>query len=281
LALAVSSQVAYGSVGNRALVFGLEALGVRTAAIATVQLPFHPGHGPSCRIALPATSLEAALDALASNRRDDPISAVVTGYFADAAQVEVVAAFVRRLRNSASRPLFVCDPVIGDSAGLYVPEMVAEAVRDSLIPLADVATPNRFELAWLAGTPPVQDIEIMREQARTLGPPTVLVTSARQARGRLSNLLVVAGQAWIAEHAFVDGPKNGQGDFTAGLFCGHLALGRSPRVALGRTVAAVFEIMRRSKRAASDELLLAGSAAIVARPGAKASVRRLARRREQ
>ena len=46
------------------------------------------------------------------------------------------------------------DPVLGDAGRLYVAQETAEAIRDRLIPLADIATPNLFELGWLTGARP-------------------------------------------------------------------------------------------------------------------------------
>jgi pyridoxine kinase len=46
----ISSHVARGTVGNRAIVFALEALGFPVWAVPTVMLPWHPGHGPAPRI---------------------------------------------------------------------------------------------------------------------------------------------------------------------------------------------------------------------------------------
>ncbi len=48
--IVISSQVARGSVGNRAMVFALERLGFPVWAVPTVLLPHHPGHGPAERI---------------------------------------------------------------------------------------------------------------------------------------------------------------------------------------------------------------------------------------
>ena len=48
--VAISSHVARGSVGNRAIVFALESLGFPVWSVPTVTLPWHPGHGPAPRI---------------------------------------------------------------------------------------------------------------------------------------------------------------------------------------------------------------------------------------
>lgn len=40
----------------------------------------------------------------------------------------------------------VCDPVMGDDGKMYVPEECLPIYRDLLIPLADIITPNQFEV---------------------------------------------------------------------------------------------------------------------------------------
>ena len=62
----------------------------------------------------------------------------------------------RRKRLRASRrptpnALVCVDPILGDAGKLYVAEETAEAIRDQLLPLASIATPNLFELQWLSG----------------------------------------------------------------------------------------------------------------------------------
>ena len=47
--LSISSHVARGSIGNRAMVFALESLGFTVIAVPTVLLPHHPGHGPGSK----------------------------------------------------------------------------------------------------------------------------------------------------------------------------------------------------------------------------------------
>ena len=44
--LSISSQVAFGPVGNSAAVPALQARGHEVLAIPTIMLSNHPGHGP-------------------------------------------------------------------------------------------------------------------------------------------------------------------------------------------------------------------------------------------
>ena len=72
--------------------------------------------------------------------------------------------------------------MIGDDAdGVYVRRGIPELIRDRALPLADIITPNQFELAHLTGmdctTLAGAKAAVAALQAR--GPRTVLVTSLR------------------------------------------------------------------------------------------------------
>jgi pyridoxine kinase len=175
--IVISSHVVRGSVGNRAAVFALETLGHQVWALPTVVLPWHPGHGRSTRLTFAEADFEAAIDDLIRAPWIGEVKAVLSGYFGNAAQARSVAKLVASLRERNPELLYVCDPVMGDLGGLYVPEATAEAIRDHLIPLASLATPNRYELAWLSGAA-LDDNNAVMEAALSLGPSRMLVTSA-------------------------------------------------------------------------------------------------------
>jgi len=94
------------------------------------------------------------------------LAGAITGYFADADQVEVVAAFMERWRE-AGHGFYLLDPVMGDDGRLYVDDTLVEAIRNRLLPLADFVTPNACELGWLAGTD-VDGIDTALEAANAL-----------------------------------------------------------------------------------------------------------------
>ena len=58
------------------------------------------------------------------------VAGVLSGYLGDARQAVDVAALVHRVKAKNPNALYVCDPVMGDAGGLYVPEATAEAMRD-------------------------------------------------------------------------------------------------------------------------------------------------------
>lgn len=273
--IVISSHVVRGSVGNRAAVFALETLGHPVWAVPTVILPWHPGHGPAKRIVPPAEQFDDLIADLERAPWLGEITGIMSGYLGNAAQASSMARLVKTIKEKNKKVLYLCDPVIGDEKGLYVPEATAIAIRDELMPLADISTPNRFELAWLAGAD-LPDNKAVMQAALHAGPATMLVTSAHpMLAGGTGNLLINHTLALLAEHRLVTGPTNGLGDLTSALFLARMLSGIELEQVLQRTTASVFEIMARSAKRGADELMLEADASSLSTPMAMVQMRRL------
>ncbi|EHS50251.1 pyridoxal kinase [Rhizobium sp. PDO1-076] len=273
--IVISSHVVRGSVGNRAAVFALETLGHQVWALPTLVLPWHPGHGPSTRLRFADDDFEKAIDDLIKAPWLGEVKAILTGYFASPAQPAAVARLVEAARTKNPDLLYVCDPVMGDLGGLYIPEETAAAVRDSLIPLASVATPNRYELQWLVGST-LDSNSLIMEAALSLGPARMLVTSAvPMMTGGTGNLLLTGRNALLAEHRLIDNAPNGLGDLLGAVFLARLLEGCEEERALQLATASVFEILARTAKRGADELALASDASSLSRPMALVQMRRL------
>jgi pyridoxine kinase len=171
---------------------------------------------------------------------------VFTGYFPSPAAVRTAADAIARIK-AAHPSLLVCvDPILGDAGRLYVAQETAEAIRDRLIPLAGVAMPNLFELTWLTGSPAGTPVEIV-QAACSLGPATVVVTSASQTAAGVGTLLAVRGS--ISEHQ--SRPRNaipnGAGDVLAGLFLGRLLRREPAETALRASLASLDPVLAASE----------------------------------
>ncbi|MBC7152417.1 MAG: pyridoxal kinase PdxY [Rhizobium sp.] len=273
--IVISSHVVRGSVGNRAAVFALESLGFPVWALPTVVLPWHPGHGPSTRLTFDEHAFDQAIDDLIRAPWLPEVKAVLTGYFGNAAQPRSVARLIRALRARSPDLLYVCDPVMGDVGGLYIREETAAAIRDELVPLASVATPNRYELEWLVGGKLASNAEII-EAALSLGPSRMLVTSAvPMMTGGTGNLFLSGKHALLAEHRLIDNPPNGLGDLTSALFLARLLAGVPDERALQLTTASVFEVLARTAKRGGDELTLESDASSLSTPMALVQMRHL------
>ena len=273
--IVISSHVVRGAVGNRAAVFGLEKLGHPVWALPTVILPWHPGHGPATRMPLPAETFGRMVEDLMAAPWAGEVTAVLSGYLGMAEHAEAVADLVTSLSARNPDLIYACDPVIGDEQGLYVPEATAVEIRDRLIPLAGLATPNRFELAWLTGAS-LRDNNQLVDAALTLGPKRVLVTSAfSMIAGSTGNLYLSGRHALLAEHRLVDRAPKGTGDLLSALFLARLLEGLDEERALHLATASLFEIVARSASRGADEMTLTQDSASLVTPMAMVQMRRL------
>ena len=279
--LAISSQVARGSVGLRAAGFAIERLGVPVWKVPTIWMPWHPGHakafGMPPRSATPDDVFQASLLALTGIPAISEVGAVLTGYFASAGQVHAACQAIDTIRAVSPDLTVVCDPVSADSHGTYVPEEVVQVIGDELLPRCDLATPNRFELAAFSGTDQASDNNDLILMAKALSVGRVAVTSAfGMMKNATGTLLVDDSAAMLAEHAVVDGAPHGTGDMLSALLTAHLVSGMTPETAVERATASVFEMVARSVQAGSDELLIAREQASLVSPMAMVQTRRLA-----
>lgn len=273
--IVISSHVVRGKVGNRAVVFALETLGHPVWALPTVILPWHPGHGRSTRVTISDQDFGSVIDDLMAAPWAGEVRAVLSGYLGSAGQAESVARLVTALKERNPKLIYACDPVIGDAGGLYVPETTAVAIRDRLLPLANLATPNRYELAWLAGATLETNTAIL-DAALGLGPARVLVTSAvPMMSGGTGNLFLSGNHALLAEHRLVENPPNGTGDLLAAVFLARILEGLSEERALQMATASVFEIIARSVKRGADELTIEQDASSLSTPMAMVQMRRL------
>ena len=65
----------------------------------------------------------------------------------------VVATAVSRVKHARPGAIYCLDPVLGDEGRPYAKPGIAEAIARMLLPLADIVTPNAFELTQLAALP--------------------------------------------------------------------------------------------------------------------------------
>ena len=251
--LAMSSQVVRGHVGLSAIVPTLQRLGHEVWPLPTVVLSNHLGHSHWAGERTTPAEMGRMLDALFQNGWVGEIDAILTGYLPEAEHVRMAARAVAELETDR-HPIFLCDPVLGDDPkGLYVDERAAQSTRDDLMPMADIVTPNRFELAWLSGQP-ARELGDIRAAAGILGVDEVVVTSAARQKHELLNVRVTDAGTAVCRTPWVERVPHGTGDLFSALLLGHLLNGKSHEVAFGQAVAGVAVVVSASK--GRDELML-------------------------
>ncbi len=224
--------------------------------------------------------LRRVLDALVAGGRAGEVAGIVSGYLASPAQARAVAPLVESVKAARPDALYLCDPVIGDSRpgrrrALCRRGRSQTAMRDELLPLADIATPNAFECGWLSGS-------TQRSQARSrrAGAEPAAARGARHvgagddarayrqpARGGRDRILF--------EHPLLKTPAKGTGDLLAALLLARRLQGQSLPKAAETALASIFEIVAGTAKAGAEELLLAASRSRSSAPHASVVARRL------
>jgi len=273
--LVISSHVIRGAVGSRVNIFTFESFGYPVWSMLTVSMTWHPGQGEAHRLIVPEQDFTLwAEDILKASWRHE-IDAVLTGYFAAPEQVGIAADLIAVLKKEKPELVFLCDPVMGDEGGLYVDELIAEAIRDRLLPLASIVKPNRNELEWICGQKFFANQDIIKA-ARSFSPVTMLVSSAFPLlEGSTGNLLVTEKAAWLAEHRRFTDPVSGLGDLTGSLFLAHRLDGLSWEKALQQATASVYEFLHYTLGIGADELALADAPLQLTHPRISVMMRRI------
>jgi len=178
--LSIQSHVVYGYAGNTAAVFPMQRLGREVWAINTVEFSNHTGYGSWKGKVLGGELAEELVAGLETRGVLPQCEAVLSGYMGDAAVGRAITGAVKKVRAAAPRAMYCCDPVMGDvGRGFYVKPDIPDIFRNELVPLADIITPNQFELEALTGLE-TQDIDNARraiDMIHEKGPGIVLVTS--------------------------------------------------------------------------------------------------------
>ncbi|MEO0809036.1 MAG: bifunctional hydroxymethylpyrimidine kinase/phosphomethylpyrimidine kinase [Pseudomonadota bacterium] len=231
--LAISSQVACGHVGLSAIMPAAQALGSPIIALPSIILSNHPGHPHVAGERVSPQTLEKMFAALDDNGWLGDIDRVLTGYLPSAEHVAFTANVIARVKTQSPGAEIICDPVIGDELeGVYIDIEAARAIRDRLLPLADMILPNAFELSWLTDTAIENETAVLHAKqtldSQTLADIAVLVTSVPTAEnGLMANVFCPRNATHTLSHTdrratscrFTVHPNvpKGTGDFFSGL----------------------------------------------------------------
>ncbi len=278
--LSIQSSVAYGHVGNSAAVFPLQRLGHEVWPVLTVHFSNHTGYG-AWRGPLLAPDDVREVIAGIDDRGALGVDAVLSGYQGDPAVGAIILDTVARVKELNPDAVYCCDPVMGDvGRGMFVRPGIPEFMRDTVVPRADILTPNHFELDFLAGraTSTLDEILAAVDEVRDRGPRDVLVTSVIHGdvpEGRLDVVAVSDEGAWAVETPLLPITPNGCGDVTAALYLAHLRTTGSAAEALARTTSSVFAVLEQTIAAGTREIQLVAAQDAIADPPSTFEVRRL------
>jgi pyridoxine kinase len=276
--LSVQSWVACGNVGNTAALFPLQRLGCETWSLNTVALSNHTGYEKWRGDTVPASEIATLFEGIAELGVLPRCDAVLSGYLGEAETGPVLLDIVARIKKANPHALFCCDPVMGDvGLGYYVRAGIPEFFRDRALALADVITPNRFELEWLSGRQvmTLADARDAIAALRKLGPRIVLATSLETAADYVAAVAAGPDGVWAVETPRLPIEATGCGDAVAALFLGWLLKGKPVPDALAATIAAIYGVIEATMHSGGGELALVAAQEELVWPRRLVSARRL------
>jgi pyridoxine kinase len=144
---------------------------------------------------------------------------------------------------------------MGDTGrGIYVKPGIPGIFKNELCPLADIVTPNQFELETLTGIAPDNTDNARRaiDALHKIGPPVVLVTSfldgKKPAEGRIG--MLVSDRSGLfripTPQLPLDANAAGCGDLTASVFLSFFLQTGDSKTALERCAGSVYGILEKS-----------------------------------
>jgi pyridoxine kinase len=265
--LSIQSHVVYGYAGNTAAVFPTQRLRREVRAVNPVEFSNHTGYGDWRGKVLGGELAEELVSGLDDRGVLSRCEAVLSGYLGDAALVRAVTAAVGQVREAAPNALYCCDPVMGDAGrGFYVKPDIPGIFKNELVPLADIATPNQFELEALTGID-IKNIDNARRaigMVHEMGPKVILLTSYKGYRHGDS-----LGGSDSSQIGMLASDKNGiysistpelpigigmagSGDITTSVFLSRYLETRDLKKALELCTASIFGIIEASWQAHLD-----------------------------
>ncbi|MDR2974600.1 MAG: pyridoxal kinase PdxY [Propionibacteriaceae bacterium] len=279
--LSIQSSVAFGHVGNSAAAFALMRMGVETYPVYTVHYSNTTSYGSWRGPNLSSDQVMDVVTGVDERGALAGVDAVLSGFQGSVAMGATIVSAAELVKRRNPKALYCCDPVMGDvGRGMYVAAGIPEFLRDEVLPHADIATPNQYELNYLAGrdTHSLTDLRAAIDLVIAQGPRVVLVTSAMaddMSADSISMVAATSNEAWLVSTPRIHQDFTGSGDVTAAVFLARYLQTSDIGTALQDTASVVFSLLDATARAGSRELTLVADQDQIVHPRHTFAVTRL------
>jgi hydroxymethylpyrimidine/phosphomethylpyrimidine kinase len=249
IVLSIAGSDSSGGAGIQADLKTIEACG-GWGATAIVAVTAQSPRGVLRQTVLEPEIVRAQIAAVLD---DLPVQAIKTGMLGDAVAVIAVASAL-----ASARAPIVCDPVVRASTGApLLDDAGVRLLRERILPLARLVTPNAAEAECLTGLPvrTLDDAERAGRRLLALGARAALVTGGHLEGERAIDLLVEPAGAtrFDGERVRADA-THGTGCTLSAAIATHLAHGRTLADAIGRAKQFVTDALRAGHALGVDPL---------------------------
>ncbi|MGR5558938.1 bifunctional hydroxymethylpyrimidine kinase/phosphomethylpyrimidine kinase [Vibrio fortis] len=223
IVLTIAGSDSGGGAGIQADIKAMSATGSFACSVITA-ITSQNTQGVSAIFPIPLDHVASQLDAVFS---DLNVVAVKVGMLADSNIIKVVADKIKQYQPKH----LVIDPVmVATSGDLLLEQSAISTLKEALIPLADIITPNLPEGAALTGKPVPEseaDMQDMVEELRALGAKAVLLKGGHLEQDENSNdlLILPASTALISAKRFPTKNTHGTGCTLSSAIASYLAQG--------------------------------------------------------
>ncbi len=262
--LSIQSHVVWGHAGNSASTLPMQRMGINVNPIHTVHFSNHTGYGHFLGEIMPPSLITDSVQGLEDNGFIHNVNAVLSGYTASPLVGETIANAVQKVRKHNASVIYCCDPVLGDvGRGIYVRDGVADMVKHTLVPIADIITPNHFEAEFLAGHA-LDNVEKALQFCDSIianGTSRVVITSFEGGSTPSGTIQCIAadkhGKYILTKPKVTTGYKEnftGSGDIFTSIFLASTLQGKTTAEALEHTASAVHAIYEVTAKSGNHEL---------------------------
>jgi pyridoxine kinase len=260
--ISIQSFVSYGHVGNSAVIFPLQRLGIQVVPINTVCFSNHTGYGQWQGIIFEPQVIRDIFSGIKQRIDLKQCDAMLTGYMGSSELGNVMLEIFAEIKVANPNVVYCCDPVMGDEGrGFFVQPGIPEYFRDQLTPKATIITPNMFELEFLSNCriQKISDALKACQQIIAKGTEVVLTTSLRFVEDHEESIYLLAAnknQAYILKTPLLPLSVNGAGDLIAALFTAFYIKTHDIKQALEESTARVYAILSDTHKQGARELQL-------------------------
>lgn len=225
IVLTIAGSDSGGGAGIQADIKAISATG-SFACSAITAITSQNTLGVSAIFPVPLEHVASQLDAVFS---DLDVVAVKVGMLADSDIIRIVTDKLQQYKPK----FLVVDPVmVATSGDLLLQQSAINTLKQQLLPLADIITPNLPEGAALTGTPipqTEQDMQQMIEELRNLGAKSVLLKGGHLEHDQNSNDLLVLNDTThlISAQRFATQNTHGTGCTLSSAIASYLAQGQT------------------------------------------------------
>ncbi|MHC5309593.1 pyridoxal kinase [Myroides sp. LJL116] len=263
--ISIQSLVSYGYVGNSIASFAIRLHGIEVVILPTVLLSTHAEDNVYYGEVITPELFSLLIKGVKEIDLCQKSKYLITGYINTKELIDISSSFIKYYKQVNPTALYVYDPVFGDTRanGLYIEEDVAHYSLDHLLELADIITPNHFEIEFILQRKisTQKDLQQSVLSHALLKEKTIVLTGAvleDTPEDILEVIVVRQGEVYRFKTSFVHLQAVGTGDLFASVLTSQLHQGKDILQATEKAVDFVTQVLLNVQK--NNELQLSSKA---------------------